>query len=348
MKKINSLVIGLSSTIILALSGCGGGSSSSSTPTDTETTITAVDGYIQNATVKDSTGLTATYSDNGKYIFSKTPTYPLTLTSGVLEDVNISFDINMTAQSGSSVISPITTFLGNDSNLLSKFANLGLSQTTLDEFEVDYIESSDIDLAKLSQLLYVILKDANLTTTFKQSFENNDSIYNLDMLFDLASSDINASNWINAQKNCANTLLTKIKTFNDDPSTMETYLKDEKALFSQGCQNNTPQWTQSTYDTGLTIRDDSDAPKTIMDLTSASSDADGDNLTYTIVSVTSPNAGDQTTWNNSVYIENGVLKVKNLVANDPNGEGTVAVEVKVSDGTSSSNTTVNFDFLNYQ
>lgn len=112
--------------------------------------------------------------------------------------------------------------------------------------------------------------------------------------------------------------------------------------------NHAPQWTQSTYDTGLTIRDDSDAPKTIMDLTSASSDADGDNLTYTIVSVTSPNAGDQTTWNNSVYIENGVLKVKNLVANDPNGEGTVAVEVKVSDGTSSSNTTVNFNFLNYQ
>lgn len=33
MKKINSLVMSLSSTIILALSGCGGGSSS--TPTDT-------------------------------------------------------------------------------------------------------------------------------------------------------------------------------------------------------------------------------------------------------------------------------------------------------------------------
>ena len=205
MKKINSLVMSLSSTMILALSGCGGGSSS--TPTETETTITAIDGYIKNATLKDSSGLTATYSANGKYTFSKTPTYPLTLTGGVLEDVNISFDINMTAQNGSSVISPITTFLGSDSNLLSKFANLGLSQTTLDEFEVDYIETSDIDLAKLSQLLYIVLKDDNLTTTFKQSLENNDSIYNLDKLFDLATSDINSSNWINAQKNCANTLL---------------------------------------------------------------------------------------------------------------------------------------------
>ena len=218
----------------------GGGGDSSTPPVESATTVTAVDGYIKNAVVKDTTGLTATYSDNGKYIFSKTPTYPLTLTGGVLEDVNILFDINMTAQSGSSVISPITTFLGNDSNLLSKLANLGLGQTTLDEFNVDYIESSDIDLAKLSQLLYIILKDSNLTTTFKQSLENNDSIYNLDMLFDLASSDINASNWINAQKNCANTLLTKIKTFNSDPSTIETYLKDEKTLFSQGCQNNAP------------------------------------------------------------------------------------------------------------
>ena len=110
--------------------------------------------------------------------------------------------------------------------------------------------------------------------------------------------------------------------------------------------NHAPQWTQSTYDTGLTIIDDSDAPKTIMDLTSASSDADGDNLTYTIVSVTPSNNGDQTAWDNSVYIENGVLKVHNLLTNNPNINGTISVVVRVSDGTSSSNTTVNFEFIN--
>ena len=112
--------------------------------------------------------------------------------------------------------------------------------------------------------------------------------------------------------------------------------------------NHAPQWTQSTYDTGLTIRDDSDAPKTIMDLTSASSDADGDNLTYTIVSVTSPNSNDNIPWSNSLFIQNGILQVKNLVINDPNFDGIVSVVVRVSDGISSSNTTVNFDFLNYQ
>ena len=110
--------------------------------------------------------------------------------------------------------------------------------------------------------------------------------------------------------------------------------------------NHAPQWTQSTYDTGLTIIDDSDAPKTIMDLTSVSSDADGDNLTYTIVSVTPSLSGDETAWNNSVYIDNGILKVHNLLTNNPNLDVTVSVVVKVSDGTNSSNTIVNFAFLN--
>jgi len=112
--------------------------------------------------------------------------------------------------------------------------------------------------------------------------------------------------------------------------------------------NHAPVWTQSVYDTGLTIVDDNDDPKTIMDLTAVSSDADGDNLTYTIVSISTPNVNDDTPWANSLSIQNGVLQAQNLVTNDPNFDGTVSVVVKVSDGTSSSTTTVNFDFLNYQ
>jgi hypothetical protein len=336
----------LSTIAIFALIGCGGGGGSTST--NTETTVTAIDGYIKNATLKDSSGLTASYSSDGKYTFSKTPTYPITLTGGTLEDTNVSFDINMSAQSDSKVISPITTFLGNDTNLISIFTNLGLNQTALDEFEVDYIETNDIDLAKLSQLLYVILKDESLTTTFKQSLENNNSIDSLDKLFDLASSDINSSNWITAQKNCANTLLTKIKTFNDDPANIETYLKDDKTPFSQGCPDHAPTWTATSYDTGLTISDDNDDPKTIMDLKSVSSDADGDTLIYSIVSISTQNVNDDIPWTNSLSIQNGILQAQNLVTNDPNFDGTVTVTVKASDGTSSSNTTVNFDFLNYQ
>jgi len=112
--------------------------------------------------------------------------------------------------------------------------------------------------------------------------------------------------------------------------------------------NHAPQWTQSTYDTGLTIRDDSDAPKTIMDLTAVSSDADGDNLTYTIVSISVPDSADQDAWDPATYIENGVLKVKNLVTLDPNYDGTVSVTVRASDGSSSSTTNINFTFVDTQ
>jgi len=111
--------------------------------------------------------------------------------------------------------------------------------------------------------------------------------------------------------------------------------------------NHAPVWTASSYNTGITVIDDNDNAKIIKDLTAVSSDADGDNLTYTIVSVTPSNNGDQTAWNNSVYVENGVLKVHNLLTNNPNIDVTVSVVLKVSDGTSSSNTTVNFDFLNF-
>ena len=112
--------------------------------------------------------------------------------------------------------------------------------------------------------------------------------------------------------------------------------------------NHAPVWTASSYNTGLTIRDDNNNPKIIKDLTAVSSDVDGNTLTYTIVSVTSPSVNEDTAWSNLLYIENGVLKVKNLLTNANNIDfnGQISVVVKVSDGTSSSNTTVNFDFLN--
>jgi len=331
----------LSTIATFALIGCGGGGGSTST--NTETTITAVDGYIKDATLKDSSGLTATYSSNGKYTFSKTPTYPITLTGGTLNDTNISFDINMSAQSGSKVISPITTFLGSDSNLLSKFSNLGLNQTVLDEFEVDYIESNDIDLAKLSQLLYVILKDENLTTTFKQNLENNNSIDSLDKLFDLASLDINSSNWINAQKNCANSLITKIKSFNANPSTIETFLQNDKTPFSQGCKNHAPSWTTNTIDSGVTVDEEFEPVDIfIIDLTPYLVDED-DDATISIVEYHTPNNDDDVGYYNFI-IHNNKLYVQTHL--DPDWIGIVTVTVEANDGLASSRTNIHFTFNN--
>jgi len=122
---------------------------------------------------------------------------------------------------------------------------------------------------------------------------------------------------------------------------------DRDAVPATPAVNHAPVWTASSYDTGITVDDSSDNAITIKDLTAVSSDADGDNLTYTIVSITPSISGDETAWNNSVYIDNGILKVHNLLTNNPNIDVTVSVVVKVSDGTSSSDTTVNFDFLNF-
>jgi hypothetical protein len=106
--------------------------------------------------------------------------------------------------------------------------------------------------------------------------------------------------------------------------------------------NNAPTWTQASYDTGLTIDDSSDASQTIMDLTSVSSDSDGDTISYSIENISSPN--DPTAWSNSLYIENGALKVQNLLTNDPNFEGNVIVTIKASDNSLSNDTNVSFTY----
>ena len=96
----------------------------------------------------------------------------------------------------------------------------------------------------------------------------------------------------------------------------------------------------------MTIEDTTDNAQTIKDLTAVSSDADGDVITYSIVSISVPAAGEQTIWNNSVVIQSGVLKVQNLTTNDPDFNGNVTVTVRASDGSSSSDTTVTFAFNN--
>ncbi len=134
----------------------------------------------------------------------------------------------MSATSGE-VISPITTFLADDSGLLDKLKSANLGATTLKEFEVDYIDTNNSKLAKLSELLYVILKDSTLTSDFKTRLSGANPT-SLDELFTLAESDINASATLDfKQKHFARKLLTSIKSFSGAPSELETHLKNLKA-----------------------------------------------------------------------------------------------------------------------
>jgi len=226
----------------IGITGCSGGGddtpTAGSTGGSTTTggtagpTITALDGYIKNATLKDASGQTATYSGaGGKYVFASSVTYPLTLTGGVYEDTNTSFDINMTCSSGS-VLSPITTFIDGNSTVLGKLANLALSgnPASFTDFSVDYVDTNDTALAKLSQLLYVVAKDSNLTRTLREDM----NVTSLSALYSHIESDINTSVTDTTLQNNMRIFVQKVKDINSSVplSSYETTLKNDKNLFS--------------------------------------------------------------------------------------------------------------------
>ena len=113
-------------------------------------------------------------------------------------------------------------------------------------------------------------------------------------------------------------------------------------------RNTAPTWTASSYDTGVTVYDDLNTNQIVLDLTTISSDTDGDNVNYSIISVSKvPNISDQDEWNNSININNNnVLVVSNLMNENPFVSGNVSVIIRVSDDLLINDTNVSFYFQN--
>lgn len=200
------------------------------TPPASAVTVVAVDGYIKNAIIKDDAGQVAEYSSSGgKYTFSDSVAYPITLSGGTLEDTDAYFDIALSAQEGQLVISPITTFLENDSTLLEKLTNSNLGASTLSEFAVDYVASNSISLARLSQLLYMVLKDATLTSTFKSSLKSS-SPASLNDIFTLLKSDVEAT--MGSQAFSYKMFISQIEHITGSASEFEAKLKPYKELMN--------------------------------------------------------------------------------------------------------------------
>jgi hypothetical protein len=224
---------------LLGLSGCGGVSSVIGGATGT--IITAVDGYIKDGNLTDAAGQVATYNAvGGKYVFASSPTYPLSFTGGTFEDTNASFDINMTSSSGT-VISPITTFVDGNSTILGKLANLGLSgnPAALSEFEVDYVDTNNTDLAKLSQLLYLVQKDSNLTKKLRADL----NVTSLSALYTHIESDINTTVTGTTLQSNMRTFLQKVKDINGTTA-IGSY---ERALQNYKQSLPTITWKGKTY-----------------------------------------------------------------------------------------------------
>ena len=229
--------------------------------TNSDTIVTAVDGYIKNAAVRDALGARATYSSNGKYIFPSSPVYPITLSGGVIDKTGVMFDINMSVSDGSSLLlSPITTFLGNDSALLATFSNLDLNRSTFEDFSIDYVATDNTSLAKLSQILYVILRDANLTAIFKQTLLSTTPT-TLNDVFTLAEADINASKTIGTEERVqSRALLNKVETYTGNTTTLESFIEVEKEHLAFLTVHRNPfvtVWKTTQADTDITIPTDS-------------------------------------------------------------------------------------------
>jgi len=112
--------------------------------------------------------------------------------------------------------------------------------------------------------------------------------------------------------------------------------------------NTPPKWTEPTYTSGVTVKDNTDSTQTIMDLKPVSSDADGDAIAYSIVSISNPDAAEIARWQSSLSINSGVLVVKTLKTNDPDSSGDIKVTIKASAKGGSATTVVKFTFVDTQ
>lgn len=209
-----------------------------SNPTSVTVDIKVIDGYIKNASVVDNIGNTASYQGNGVYRFSVNPSYPIKASGGQLEDTNSAFDINLSAQSGSKVISPITSFIGNDSTIRTKLAVALNKSDDMEEFEVDYVSINDLNLSKISQLFYLSLKDDSLKATFTNTLRTNNSLTNLDDIFTAFKTDLQNSSYSGKRK--MKYLLNKVSEYSANVSGMEQFIQNYKdSLINSNQDGNT-------------------------------------------------------------------------------------------------------------
>lgn len=179
--------------------------------------VTVLDGYISGAIVSDSKGQIAVEKNslNGLYRFATTPVYPIKSTGGIIVDTGQIFDIDMIAYRGN-IISPISTFIKNDDNITN---NLKQSLGIIDDDELlgNYIASNNTSIAKVSAMLYAVLKDATLKQNFQNRLKNRVS----NDLFDDAIEDASGNSLII-------TYINNITNFNSDVKEMELFLENDK------------------------------------------------------------------------------------------------------------------------
>jgi hypothetical protein len=129
------------------------------------------------------------------------------------------------------ILSPITTFIGDNDALREQLTNQGFENiTTIKGFSGNYINNNNVRLTKLAQILYVILRDKKVTATFKEELKSskNTNINDISELFTMAKKVINESSNIDEVKEASKALLNSVENYNGPSNGIESNIIAEK------------------------------------------------------------------------------------------------------------------------
>ncbi len=215
----------------MALLGCGGGGSSAPKK---YAYVTVLGGYIVDADISDSDNTPVKYINNKKdphfnqYKFYTPPKGRIKVSKGRFQYSGLPNKMEFNVPAKTKVISPLVVFLNRYPNTLKPLKlSLKTSETKLKD---DYIKNSDLQIAKLDQIIYAL------------------SIHNLDGLF---------ANYIYDAKNYSDIILAALKASEGaikqkelqqfiyalrrqtDVKNLELYIRDEKLVIQKDI-NSTP------------------------------------------------------------------------------------------------------------
>ena len=190
--------------MVTIFSGCGPsgtyskiGSSDSNNTSSENVTITVERGPVFMATVTDIEGKKAINDNSGfsnRYQFESKPTYPITVKGGYI-DINRNGKIdnndsklNITMSSYSTVVSPLTTFIGNNQEMIDTLNRY--YKITEAEITQQVPSKSSINAILLSNILYkALLKGFKIDSEeFNQTVDDIQNIYeeNFEEITDLS------------------------------------------------------------------------------------------------------------------------------------------------------------------
>jgi hypothetical protein len=117
------------------------------------------------------------------------------------------------------------------SEALNKLVRLNVGAYSNSAFAADYVKDENANLAKLSQALYMVLKESTLSSSVVESLEDDTSgsINTLDKFFDTIESGIDDMPVDFVAQHYQRELLGSIRNFSGSAKDFEDFLKDQKA-----------------------------------------------------------------------------------------------------------------------